>query len=186
MKWVTKNKSNEDVSPQLNKTNNVVYFRYIPKEIKDSMILWYDLKRQGATNENMAINPVLKDLSGNGHNATCYNFSWTEESGISTTDYPYALVSDGVDDYALVKELPLLNKEDGFTVIARRKWIGDPRSKSQGFVSKGSNAYWVDGAFYFECVEGGGSALFNRVFDNPDSKSGLNYIASNFTQEDIT
>lgn len=82
MKWVTKNEVNRVVYPQLNKISNDVYFRYIPKSIKDSMILWYDIQRQGATNENMAINPILKDLSGNGHDAKCYNFDWDGMSGI--------------------------------------------------------------------------------------------------------
>lgn len=50
--------------------------------IKDAMLLWYDLKRQGATNETMKANPILKDLSGNGHDATCYNFAWSGMSGI--------------------------------------------------------------------------------------------------------
>ena len=54
----------------------------IPKSIKDSMVLWYDLKRQGATNESMAADPTLCDLSGNGHDATCYNFAWSGMSGI--------------------------------------------------------------------------------------------------------
>ena len=30
----------------------------------------------------MAENPILKDLSGNGHDATCYNFAWSGMSGI--------------------------------------------------------------------------------------------------------
>lgn len=74
--------------------------------IRQAMVLWYDIAKQGATNESMAENPVLRDLSGNGHDATCYNFAWAEESGISTTNYPHALVSDGVDDYAMVEGLP--------------------------------------------------------------------------------
>ena len=265
------------------------------------MILWYDLKKQGATNESMATTPTLIDHSGNGHDATCYNFAWSGMSGIGgytqnyrdesrwiilpnrisftktettinvtkvlesaisayyvtkdndtsfivqsykikvsgmTDDqtitytnnnrtviyeinsngehilpqidlessgnhcgfifnkvqescnitieqlplYPNALVSDGVDDYCLVEGLPLLNKEDGYTVIAKREWIGDVNSKSQGFVSKGSNVTWTDGAFYFECVEGGGTSLFNRVFPN----KGGNNIISNFAQENLT
>ena len=36
-----------------------------------------------------------------------------------------ALVFDGVDDYGLCDTFPVLNKEDGFTIIALRKWIGD-------------------------------------------------------------
>ena len=54
----------------------------IPPAIKNSMVLWYDIARQGATNESMAENPILKDLSGNGHDATCYNFAWSGMSGI--------------------------------------------------------------------------------------------------------
>ena len=87
---------------------NIVQAGYdIGQDIMQSMVLWYDLKKQGATNESMAENPVLRDLSGNGHDATCYNFSWTEESGISTTNYPHALVSDGVDDCARVTDIGL-------------------------------------------------------------------------------
>lgn len=54
----------------------------IPPAIKNSMVLWYDIARQGATNESMAENPILKDLSGNGHDITCYNFAWSGMSGI--------------------------------------------------------------------------------------------------------
>lgn len=153
----------------------------IPKQIRDAMVLWYDIKKQGATNESMAENPVLVDHSGNGHDATCYNFAWTEESGISTTEYPNALVADGVDDYAMVEGLPLLTKEKGFTVIANRTWIGDINSKSQGFVSKGSSAQWVDGAFYFEGVEGNGSQLFNRVFGQGGNNVISKFVDGNFT-----
>lgn len=54
----------------------------ISPAIKNSMVLWYDIARQGATNESMAENPILKDLSGNGHDITCYNFAWSGMSGI--------------------------------------------------------------------------------------------------------
>lgn len=276
------------------------------QSVQKAMVLWYDLKKQGATNESMASNPTLRDLSGNGHDATCYNFAWSGMSGIGGYDtrlfteriegsldyirlidsytihisklsnssplqsssywdigklafrvilnvqglqegqdlficqynnnwygkvqlfegrndvtldftgtdvqgnltywyatfytttpgdfdvtiklepmYPGALVSDGVDDCAIVENLPLLTKEKGYTVIAKRTWIGDINSKSQGFVSKGTFATWRDGAFYFECVEGGGTSLFNRVFPNSNSKDGLNEISS-FAQENLT
>lgn len=115
------------------------------QSIRDAMILRYDISRQGATNEGMATNPVLRDLSGNGHDATCYNFAWTEQSGISTTAYPNALVSDGVDDYCLVEGLPLLNKEDGYTVIAKRK-----RLSNMGCLASRRNTVKTDGAFVFE------------------------------------
>lgn len=226
----------------------------IEQDIMQSMVLWYDIAKQGATNESMATTPTLIDHSGNGHDATCYNFAWSLMSGIGgynmdSTDwavyssaeytrpnattihitkvapnnndlliawisehstkkipagtkftlpaikykvtgikgnelrvyvrgdesgysqvisdgveyyfeggefttsqdiicgfeigwvdlnrterevditvellpsYPNALVSDGVDDYCLVEGLPILTKEKGYTVIAKRKWI---------------------------------------------------------------
>lgn len=47
------------------------------RKIMRSMVCWYDISRQGCTNEAMAQNPVLKDLSGNGNDMTCYNFAWS-------------------------------------------------------------------------------------------------------------
>ena len=238
----------------------------IPPAIKNSMVLWYDIARQGATNESMAENPTLKDLSGNGHDITCYNFAWAGMSGIGgykvnfnefkvtnndsvkehtynklvvyntedvntnfwdffnnlapgetyhidsykvrisglsdeetiiyryyninddnsishidirlrngintipeinmtsiigivnkyTTifqyilnkvinkqitiellpEYPNALVSDGVDDYAYVKGLPILTD---YTVIAKRKWLQTEGSNNDSFAAKGNN-----------------------------------------------
>lgn len=63
--------------------------QFIPPAIKNSMVLWYDITRQGATNESMAENPILKDLSGNGHDIECFNFSWSGMSGVGgyKTDY---------------------------------------------------------------------------------------------------
>lgn len=52
------------------------------KSVMDAMVLWYDLKKQGATNEGMQANPVLVDHSGNGRTATCQNFAWSGMSGI--------------------------------------------------------------------------------------------------------
>lgn len=52
------------------------------KRIMDSLVCWYDIGKQQCTNESMAANPVLADLSGNGHDITCYNFGWAGMSGI--------------------------------------------------------------------------------------------------------
>lgn len=59
----------------------------MPQELKDSIVLWYDLAKQKATNESMALSPILKDLSGNGNDATCYNFGWSGMSGIGGYNY---------------------------------------------------------------------------------------------------
>ena len=238
-----------------------------PKAIKDAMVLYYDIAKQKATNESMAANPTLKDLSGNGNDATCYNFGWRGMSGIggysidfndwsvnksvqveknstyfklidntnninswilflSATNgvpsfsvritnlignlrfkrydggtkteihidgdgifkleeieptnapmgflgevengltieliplYPNALVSDGVDDYAFVqdkyddegnlinKKSLVLNREDGYTVIAKRKWLDE--NLTCGLISKLDDGNNTNGAFGFE------------------------------------
>lgn len=61
----------------------------IPKAIKDSMVLWYDIGKQQCTNKSMAANPVLADLSGNGHDIECFNFGWSGMSGIGGYNWTY-------------------------------------------------------------------------------------------------
>ena len=267
----------------------------IPSAIRDSMVLWYDVKHQGCSNESMAANPVLRDLSGNGHDATCYNFAWSGMSGVGgyglsfsqynnirqdraviefegdyitiiksvvlaswqlynkvsnqltvsaqrikvsnvpqnasityayrytnystiklvsiTNDgiydipsftvpsgqiygleikpvidecnitieqlplYPYALVSDGVDDYAMVEGLPILTKEKGFTVIAKRKWISD-LNVSLALLYKTTDLSFR-GAFVLEGITGGGAMKTNYSF-------GTNNEVEEFESSDIT
>lgn len=78
----------------------------------------------GLTNEQMAANPVWVDKTGNGHDIQLKNFSWKEGSGISDV-YPGALVFDGVDDYSVCENFPILTKEKGYTVVALRQWDQD-------------------------------------------------------------
>lgn len=62
--------------------------------------------------------------------------------------YPGALVFDGVDDYGVCNNFPILTKEKGYTVVALRQWI--TRGKGAlGLVSNVKN--WLkDGAFLLE------------------------------------
>lgn len=69
----------------------------------------------GLTNEQMKQNPVWVDKTGNGHDLQMKNFAWKEGSGISDV-YPGALVFDGVDDYGVCDNFPILTKEKGYTV----------------------------------------------------------------------
>ena len=101
----------------------------------------------GLTNEQMAENPVWKDLTGNGHDLQMKNFAWKEGSGISDV-YLGALVFDGVDDYGVCENFPILTKEKGYTVVALRQWITRGEIAS-GLVSNVKN--WLnDGAFLLE------------------------------------
>lgn len=101
----------------------------------------------GLTNEQMAVNPVWVDKTGNGHDLQMKNFAWKEGSGISDI-YPGALVFDGVDDYGTCDNFPILTKEKGYTVVALRQWITRGEI-AQGLVSNVKN--WLkDGAFLLE------------------------------------
>jgi hypothetical protein len=62
--------------------------------------------------------------------------------------YPGALVFDGVDDYGICDNFPILTKEKGYTVVALRQWIEEKNSIT-ALVSNSKN--WnKDGAFVFE------------------------------------
>lgn len=101
----------------------------------------------GITNEQMAENPVWVDKTGNGHDLQMKNFAWKEGSGISDI-YPGALVFDGVDDYGVCDNFPILTKEKGYTVVALRQWITRGEI-AKGLVSNVKN--WLkDGAFLLE------------------------------------
>lgn len=62
--------------------------------------------------------------------------------------YPGALVFDGVDDYGVCDNFPILTKEKGYTVVVLRQWITRGEI-AQGLVSNVKN--WLkDGAFLLE------------------------------------
>lgn len=69
--------------------------------------------------------------------------------------YPGALVFDGVDDYGVCDNFPILTKEKGYTVVALRKWL-TPETKIINEVLLGNfknNPIWIGanlGAFQFE------------------------------------
>lgn len=101
----------------------------------------------GLTNEQMAANPVWVDKTGNGHDLQMKNFAWKEGSGISDV-YLGALVFDGVDDYGVCDNFPVLTKEKGYTVVALRQWI----TRGEGALGLVSNVKnWLNnGAFLLE------------------------------------
>ena len=109
--------------------------RGIPKSIRDAMVLWYDINRQGATNESMIANPILKDFSGNGNDATCYNFAWAGMSGIGGYGQPLSSYNNIKTDRATfefdglttkIKSITLgnwqiYNKVTGNTAVAAQR-----------------------------------------------------------------
>lgn len=80
----------------------------------------------GLTNEMMAAmdDPRIEDADHKGRFLSFKNFAWKEGSGISDV-YPGALVFDGVDDYGVCDNFPILTKEKGYTVVVLRQWDQD-------------------------------------------------------------
>lgn len=254
-----------------------------PKAIKAAMVLYYDIAKQKATNESMSLSPILKDLSGNGNDATCYNFGWSGMSGIGgyitnnthyeftediyykniisgsqehitvkftikglvsgnevtmqslngkrygswTSDgtytvdsdrlddssiyiynginatrgnftvdilpqYPNALVSDGVNDYCLVqdryddegnlinKKSLVLNKEDGYTVIAKRVIVNQESHTDGSLISDRNN--YGEGAYSVESFqENNNCHSINWNHDNVISAETDEFIYQNST-----
>lgn len=102
----------------------------------------------GLTDEQMAANPVWVDKTGNGHDLQMKNFAWKEGSGISDI-YPGALVFDGVDDYGVCDNFPILTKEKGYTVVALRQWITYNPNAISAIATNASDQSF-NGAFTFE------------------------------------
>lgn len=110
----------------------------------------------GLTNEMMAAmdDPRIEDADHKGRFLSFKNFAWKEGSGISDV-YPGALVFDGVDDYGVCENFPILTKEKGYTVVALRQWL-PPETKTINEVLLGNfknNPIWIGanlGAFQFE------------------------------------
>ena len=81
------------------------------KRIMDSLVCWYDIGKQQCTNESMAANPVLADLSGNGHDIECFNFGWAGMSGIG--GYVY-------DNSNVYSDLNVLEENATFNIV---NWV---------------------------------------------------------------
>lgn len=62
--------------------------------------------------------------------------------------YPGALIFDGVDDYGVCENFPILTKEKGYTVVALRQWI-TRGERALGLVSNVKN-WFNNGAFLLE------------------------------------
>lgn len=124
---------------------------------------------KGLTNEDMSANPVWKDLTGNGHDLQMKNFAWKEGSGISDI-YPGALVFDGVDDYGICENFPILTKEKGYTVVALRQFLG---SRNSFLISnQATGTAFSNGAFVFERFWDESGAIFYN-FGTPSDQLSL-------------
>lgn len=95
--------------------------------------------------------------------------------------YPGALVFDGVDDYGVCDNFPILTKEKGYTVVALRQWISMGEGIS-GLVSNVKN-WFNDGAFLLEYNSNNAT---NKFVNRPVSFGNVNIemdLPNNFTYQ---
>lgn len=95
--------------------------------------------------------------------------------------YPGALVFDGVDDYGVCENFPILTKEKGYTVVALRQWISMGEGIS-GLVSNVKN-WFNDGAFVLEYNSNNAT---NKFVNKPVSFGNVNIkmdLPNNFTYQ---
>lgn len=95
--------------------------------------------------------------------------------------YPGALVFDGVDDYGVCDNFPILTKEKGYTVVALRQWI----SMGEGIFGLVSNVknWFNDGAFVLEYNSNNAT---NKFVNRPISFGNVNIemdLPNNFTYQ---
>lgn len=95
--------------------------------------------------------------------------------------YPGALVFDGVDDYGVCENFPILTKEKGYTVVALRQWI----SMGEGLYGLVSNVknWFNDGAFVLEYNSNNAT---NKFVNRPISFGNVNIemdLPNNFTYQ---
>ena len=94
--------------------NQVIAYYNLDKYVMPN--IYYNVKKQGLTNDTPDEDWYLKDFSGNGRDMTLYNYARTPESGINEEG---GLQSDGVDDYGqFVGDLGLKD----YTVIIDRAY----------------------------------------------------------------
>ena len=95
--------------------------------------------------------------------------------------YSGALVFDGVDDYGVCDNFPILTNEKGYTVVALRQWISMGEGLS-GLVSNVKN-WFKDGAFVLEYTSNNAT---NKFVNRPVSFGGMNRpmdLPNNFTYQ---
>lgn len=127
-----------------------------------------------------SINATVSDSWGN--NMMYLRFPPSSSNNTVTIEqlplYPGALVFDGVDDYSICDNFPILTKEKGYTVVALRQWLSNKVSST--FVHKGTiNS---SGAFVFEFIRNNGEedvSSFGKDNVIDISKSVFSYQTSN-------
>ena len=149
------------------KTNNALFetraslksveYKVLIKGLTDDIYLRYGVFNDGKELWTEIKNDGIYTLPSYDYDSR-YNMKWKVMSQTYPIDcnitieqlplYPGALVFDGVDDYGVCNNFPILTKEKGYTVVALRQWI----TRGEGTLGLISNVkiWFRDGAFILE------------------------------------
>lgn len=149
------------------KTNNALFetraslksveYKVLIKGLTDDIYLRYGVFNDGKELWTEIKNDGIYTLPSYDYDSR-YNMKWKVMSQTYPIDcnitieqlplYPGALVFDGVDDYGVCENFPILTKEKGYTVVALRQWI----TRGKGALGLVSNVKdWLNnGAFLLE------------------------------------
>lgn len=143
--------------------NQVIAYYNLDKYVMPD--IYYDVKKQGLTNDTPDEDWYLKDFSGNGRDMTLYNYARTPESGINEEG---GLQSDGVDDYGqFVGDLGLKD----YTVAVDRAY----QDENVNFVPFISSVGRTGGApFLMEMVHPTSHVTYPYSFGTPTESVVLN------------
>jgi hypothetical protein len=149
------------------KTNNALFetgaslksveYKVLIKGLTDDIYLRYGVFNDGKELWTEIKNDGIYTLPSYDYDSR-YNMKWKVMSQTYPIDcnitieqlplYPGALVFDGVDDYGVCDNFPILTKEKGYTVVALRQWIEEKNSVTA--LASNSKNWNQDGAFVFE------------------------------------
>lgn len=182
------------------KTNNALFetraslksveYKVLIKGLTDDIYLRYGVFNDGKELWTEIKNDGIYTLPSYDYDSR-YNMKWKVMSQTYPIDcditieqlplYPGALVFDGVDDYGVCDNFPILTKEKGYTVVALRQWISMGEGIS-GLVSNVKN-WFNDGAFVLEYNSNNATKKF---VNRPVSFGNINIemdLPNNFTYQ---
>lgn len=109
-----------------------VEYKVLIKGLTDGIYLRYSVSNDGKELWTEIKNDGIYTLPSYDYDSK-YNMRWVVMSQTYPIDcnitieqlplYPGALVFDGVDDYGVCENFPILTKEKGYTVVALRRWL---------------------------------------------------------------
>lgn len=144
-----------------------VEYKVLIKGLTDDIYLLYGVSNDGKVLWTEIKNDGIYTLPSYDYDSE-YNMRWVVMSQTYPIDcnitieqlplYPGALVFDGVDDYGVCENFPILTKEKGYTVVALRRWLS---FQDTGYPSLVVNSTDRISAFNFEDFKSKAKSTWN-------------------------